>query len=68
MTGPEEALTPKDEPVDVLAQAPQLGLPQVDWRAIAPELALLVTGVVVLLWVAFVPGTAPATPPAARST
>jgi NADH-quinone oxidoreductase subunit N len=42
--------------VDVLAQAQQLTLPQVDWRAIAPELALLVAGVVTLLWVAFFPG------------
>jgi NADH-quinone oxidoreductase subunit N len=47
--------------VHLLAQAQQLTLPQVDWRAIAPELALLVTGVVVLLWVAFVPTAAPAT-------
>src|SRR4029450_4710865 len=30
-------------------------LPQVDWRAIAPELALLVAGVVLLLVVAFWP-------------
>jgi NADH-quinone oxidoreductase subunit N len=43
-----------------LAQASQLTLPQIDWRAIAPELALLVSGVVVLLWVAFVPGIGPA--------
>jgi len=32
-----------------------LPLPQVDWRAIAPELALLVAGVVLLLVVAFWP-------------
>ena len=41
-----------------LAQAntEPLPLPQVDWRAIAPELALLVAGVVLLLVVAFWPG------------
>jgi NADH-quinone oxidoreductase subunit N len=33
-----------------------LPLPQVDWRAIAPELALLVAGVVLLMVVAFWPG------------
>jgi NADH-quinone oxidoreductase subunit N len=33
-----------------------LPVPQVDWRAIAPELALLVAGVVLLLVVAFWPG------------
>ena len=40
-----------------LAQAntEPLPLPQVDWRAIAPELALLVAGVVLLLVVAFWP-------------
>ena len=40
-----------------LAQAntQPLPLPQVDWRAIAPELALLVAGVVLLLVVAFWP-------------
>jgi NADH-quinone oxidoreductase subunit N len=43
--------------VHPLAQAntEPLPLPQVDWRAIAPELALLVAGVVVLLVVAFWP-------------
>ena len=41
-----------------LAQAntQPLPVPQVDWRAIAPELALLVAGVVLLLVVAFRPG------------
>ena len=40
-----------------LAQAntQPLPLPQVDWRAIAPELALAVAGVVLLLVVAFWP-------------
>jgi NADH-quinone oxidoreductase subunit N len=33
-----------------------LPVPQIDWRAIAPELALLVAGVVLLLVVAFWPG------------
>jgi NADH-quinone oxidoreductase subunit N len=43
--------------VHPLAQAntEPLPLPQVDWRAIAPELALLVAGVVLLLVVAFWP-------------
>jgi NADH-quinone oxidoreductase subunit N len=43
--------------VHPLAQAntQPLPLPQVDWRAIAPELALLVAGVVLLLVVAFWP-------------
>jgi NADH-quinone oxidoreductase subunit N len=43
--------------VRLLAQAntEPLPLPQVDWRAIAPELALLVAGVVLLLVVAFWP-------------
>jgi NADH-quinone oxidoreductase subunit N len=43
--------------VHPLAQAntQPLPLPQVDWRAIAPELALLVAGVVLLLVVAFRP-------------
>ncbi|HEV3463384.1 MAG TPA: hypothetical protein VG846_05315 [Actinomycetota bacterium] len=38
-----------------LAQAntQPLPLPEVDWRAIAPELALLAAGVVLLLVVAF---------------
>jgi NADH-quinone oxidoreductase subunit N len=45
--------------VHPLAQAntEPLPLPQVDWRAIAPELALLVAGVVLLLVVAFWPKT-----------
>jgi NADH-quinone oxidoreductase subunit N len=45
--------------VHPLAQAntQPLPLPQVDWRAIAPELALLVAGVVLLLVVAFWPKT-----------
>jgi NADH-quinone oxidoreductase subunit N len=45
--------------VHPLAQAntQPLPLPQVDWRAIAPELALLVAGVVVLMVVAFRPGS-----------
>jgi NADH-quinone oxidoreductase subunit N len=44
--------------VHPLAQAntQPLPVPQVDWRAIAPELALLVAGVVLLLVVAFRPG------------
>jgi NADH-quinone oxidoreductase subunit N len=44
--------------VHPLAQAntQPLPLPQVDWRAIAPELALLVAAVVVLMVVAFRPG------------
>jgi NADH-quinone oxidoreductase subunit N len=44
--------------VHPLAQAntEPLPLPQVDWRAIAPELALLVAGVVLVLVVAFWPG------------
>jgi NADH-quinone oxidoreductase subunit N len=44
--------------VHPLAQAntQPLPVPQVDWRAIAPELALLVAGVVLLLVVAFWPG------------
>jgi NADH-quinone oxidoreductase subunit N len=43
--------------VHPLAQAntEPLPLPQVDWRAIAPELALLVAGVVLLMVVAFWP-------------
>jgi NADH-quinone oxidoreductase subunit N len=43
--------------VHPLAQAntEPLPLPQVDWRAIAPELALLVAGVVLLMVVAFRP-------------
>jgi NADH-quinone oxidoreductase subunit N len=43
--------------VHPLAQAntQPLPIPQVDWRAIAPELALLVAGVVLLLVVAFWP-------------
>jgi NADH-quinone oxidoreductase subunit N len=46
--------------VHPLAQAntQPLPVPQVDWRAIAPELALLVTGVVLLLVVAFRPRAA----------
>jgi len=46
--------------VHALAQAntQPLPVPQVDWRAIAPELALLVTGVVLLLVVAFRPRAA----------
>src|SRR4029450_4810436 len=49
---------PRRSDVHPLAQAhPQpLPVPQVDWRAIAPELALLVAGVVLLLVVAFRPG------------
>ena len=41
----------------VLAQATQtpLDLPEIDWRAIAPELALVAAGVVTVLWVAFAP-------------
>src|SRR4029453_6470780 len=55
---------PPDEPeaganVHVLAQqAPTtqpIPTPPIAWRAIAPELALLVAGVVVILWVAFWP-------------
>jgi NADH-quinone oxidoreductase subunit N len=45
--------------VHPLAQAntQPLPVPQVDWRAIAPELALLVAGVVLLMVVAFWPRT-----------
>jgi NADH-quinone oxidoreductase subunit N len=40
----------------VLAQAaPALELPKIDWRAAAPEVALLVAAVVTVLWVAFWP-------------
>jgi NADH-quinone oxidoreductase subunit N len=43
--------------VPVLAQAAQapLALPTIDWRAIAPELALLGAAVLAILWVAFAP-------------
>jgi NADH-quinone oxidoreductase subunit N len=41
-------------PLAQAAQAP-LDLPEVAWRAIAPELALLAAGVVTILWVAFLP-------------
>jgi NADH-quinone oxidoreductase subunit N len=43
--------------VSALAQAvpPPLDLPEVDWRAIAPELALLGAGILAILWVAFAP-------------
>jgi NADH-quinone oxidoreductase subunit N len=41
-------------PLAQAAPAP-LDLPEVDWRAIAPELALLAAGVVTILWVAFLP-------------
>jgi len=43
--------------VHVLAQAAEtpLNLPQIDWRAVAPELALAGTGLVVLLLVAWWP-------------
>jgi NADH-quinone oxidoreductase subunit N len=44
--------------VSVLAQAAQpapLDLPEIDWRAISPELALLGAGVLAILWVAFFP-------------
>src|SRR5919199_2555025 len=53
--GPE-SLTP-EAPVHPLAQAntQPLPVPQVDWRAIAPELALATAGVVLLLVVAFWP-------------
>ena len=49
-----------------LAQAntQPLPLPEVDWRAIAPELALLVAGVVLLLVVAFCRGPGGAWRPA----
>jgi NADH-quinone oxidoreductase subunit N len=46
-----------EAPVHVLAQAAEtpLNLPQIDWRAVAPELALAGTGLVVLLLVAWWP-------------
>jgi NADH-quinone oxidoreductase subunit N len=54
MTGPEAGAN-----VHVLAQRaptpPPIDAPPIDWRAIAPELALLLAGVVVILWVAFWP-------------
>ena len=43
-------------PLAQAANTQPLPVPQVDWRAIAPELALLVAGVVLLLVVAFRPG------------
>jgi NADH-quinone oxidoreductase subunit N len=46
-----------EEPVHVLAQAAEtpLNLPEIDWRAVAPELALAATGLVALLVVAWWP-------------
>ena len=44
--------------MQVLAQTTEtITLPEVDWRAIAPELALAGAGVVLLMVVAFAPGT-----------
>jgi NADH-quinone oxidoreductase subunit N len=46
-----------EEAVHVLAQAAEtpLNLPEIDWRAVAPELALAATGLVALLVVAWWP-------------
>jgi NADH-quinone oxidoreductase subunit N len=46
-----------EEAVHVLAQAAEtpLNLPEIDWRAVAPELALATTGLVALLVVAWWP-------------